>query len=528
MEASYLKYEETGTFSRIFLDYIAGAEPLSKFYGNRPDINGFKQQIESRSAFYPRAKLVENLLSQNRNLPHSQKTIGNIKSLISEDTFTITTGHQLNLFTGPLYFIYKIVSTIKLTAELARKFPDKKFVPVYWMASEDHDFEEINHTFIGNKFITWPIEHFGPTGRLCTEGISETVKQYQAILGISANSKVLSDWVESAYLQNGNLAEATRSLVHSIFQDFGLVIIDADHTQFKEYFLPYMIDELKNYKSEDLILTASERLLSKGYHAQVTPREINLFYMNDNRRNRIIRNHDGDFEILDRDIKFSPDEIFACANQNPQRFSPNVVLRPLYQELLLPNVAYVGGGAEIAYWLQLGDLFERHAVPLPILVPRNSALILNARIKRKIDKMGLRYVDFFRSLDDIKTGYVRAHTSNRLDLENELREFQSIFTKIAVRARKIDPTLIASAGAVEQRLSKALKNLEKKMLKAEKRNHAEALVLIEKIKNAAFPNEVLQERIENFGLYFVRYGDEFVQELFKAFRPLDFQFTVLH
>lgn len=527
MKASYISYKDTGKFSKLFLDYITGNHNLKELYHRKPDLEGFKAQMEEKAAFPNRAALVEALLEQHKSLPNSDKTIAHIQSLSDNNTYTITTGHQLNLFTGPLYFIYKIVTVLKLVKDLAASFPDKHFVPVYWMATEDHDFEEINHTFIGNKFITWPKASFGPSGQIETSDIHRTVQQYQAILGLSEPSKELSTWVESAYLKHNNLAKATRSLVHSIFHEYGLVIVDAQHQSIKQYFLPYILDELEHHANENLVLQDSQKLLSKGYGNQVTPREINLFYMSKESRNRIILEKSGKYRVLDQDLSFEKQEILELAKQHPERFSPNVVLRPLYQEVILPNLAYVGGGAEVAYWMQLKSVFKRADIPFPILIPRNSALIISDSLNMKIQKMGLSYVDLFKDSHTVKNEYVQTHTEEALSLTDELKEFASLFERIKLRAHKIDPTLSPSTEAVKVRLERALNRLEKKLLKAEKRNFGDALQNIDQIQHKIFPNDILQERIENFGLYYVKYGKDFIPNLIEHFQPLDFKFTIL-
>ena len=528
MKASYISYKDTGKFSTLFLDYISGKDTLKDFYSRKPDMQGFKEQMELKSAFPNRPELVEALLAQHKHLPNAEKTLSHINSLLQENTFTITTGHQLNLFTGPLYFIYKIVTTIKLAKDLSKNFPDKQFVPVYWMATEDHDFEEINHTYIGNKFITWPKSSFGPTGEISTSGIEKTVQQYQAILGLSKSSEELSNWVAAAYLQQGNLSEATRSLVHALFHEYGLVIIDAQKRSLKRLFLPYILDELEQHTNAHLVQKDTQKLISQGYSAQVTPREVNLFYMEQDARNRIILDKSGDYTILDRDLSFSKADFLQLATEYPERFSPNVILRPLYQEIILPNLAYIGGGAEVSYWLQLKSVFKRANVPFPILVPRNSALIISDSVHVKMQKMGLSYVDLFKDTHLVKNAYVQTHSQNNLSLQDEINACASLFESLKLRAYKIDPTLAPSTEAVKVRLEHALMRLEKKLLKAEKRNFEDALTNIDQIKHKVFPNDILQERIENFGLYYRKYGSTFIPSLMEHFKPLDFKFTILN
>jgi bacillithiol biosynthesis cysteine-adding enzyme BshC len=303
--------------------------------------------------------LVDALTNQysRLNSPLSSLVRNNINLLIEENTFTITTGHQLNIFTGPLYFIFKIVTAINLANELKAAYPEQNFVPVYWMATEDHDFAEINHTTVLGKKINWDLETTGPTGRINTESIFKTVKNYLSVLGLSENSEILSDIIENAYLKNQKLADATRYLVNSLFEDYGLVIIDADDPQLKKQFAPYIERDIIGRNSSKAINESSAALKQIGFNTQVNSRDINFFYMVDGFRERIVVEN-GKYNVLNSGISFNEDELRKEIEQHPFRFSPNVVMRPLYQEVILPNLAYIGGGAEVTYWLQLKKSFD--------------------------------------------------------------------------------------------------------------------------------------------------------------------------
>ncbi len=213
-------------------------------------------------------------------------TSGNIQLLKDANTFTITTGHQLNLFTGPLYFIYKIASTINLCKQLKNEFPDHNFVPIYWMATEDHDFEEINYFNFKGKKVKWNKESFGPVGRLSTEGLQEVFELFSDELGIGSNADYLRNLFIKSYLEHEHLADATRFLANELFKTEGLVIVDGDSKPLKKLFIPYVKKELLEQNSLKNVMETNEQL--KDYFVQVNPREINLFYIEDNLRERII------------------------------------------------------------------------------------------------------------------------------------------------------------------------------------------------------------------------------------------------
>ncbi|WP_149913630.1 bacillithiol biosynthesis cysteine-adding enzyme BshC [Sphingobacterium cavernae] len=529
MKATYIDYKDTNSFSKTLLAYLAGNEELTSFYGNQPTYEGFKKQIQLKSSFAHREILVESLKNQYGDLLNDAPEVArHIDLLAQSNTYTITTGHQLNIFTGPLYFLFKIACAIRLAKDLKVKFPDQNFVPVYWMASEDHDFAEINNTRVYGKKIVWDVPGISGAGKMDTSSMEAVVRQYIGMLGLSENSSKLAEIVEEAYLQGRNLADATRVLVNALFREYGLVIVDADRKELKEVFVPIIQEDILEEKSFQAISNTTKELEEKGFSTQVHARECNFFYLTDEYRERIVKNEDGRFEVLHQDIFFSVEGLKQEISTNPERFSPNVVMRPLYQEVILPNLAYIGGGAEIVYWLQFKANFDQFGIPYPILIPRNSAMITDDAVASKIYRLDLTFKSVFKSTTALQNDYVRRHTIHRLNLRDEWMEFNAIFGKIKLRAHKIDASLAPSTEAVQARLKKAIDNLEKKLLKADKHNHEEALIQIERVKEKLFPNGGLQERSENFATLYVKYGDDLIKELIKHFNPLDFKFTILY
>ena len=293
MDASCIDYKETGFFSSTVTDYLDDSPDLRPFYSHRPDLNGFSDLLKNKKVIADRKVLVNVLSGQYEqnglaSVYHSQPVIENITLLLSADTYTVTTGHQLNIFAGPLYFIYKIVTAIKLSRQLKEAFPDKNFVPVYWMASEDHDFAEINYTNIGGKKVHWWHEASGATGRINPDTMVQALNQYKGALGIEKHAGELAEIVESAYTKFEHLADATRYLVNALFGRYGLVIIDADDHRFKAQFAPIITQDIIEQYSFKNISSTNEKLEQAGVHIQVNPREINFFYLLDGLRERIV------------------------------------------------------------------------------------------------------------------------------------------------------------------------------------------------------------------------------------------------
>ncbi|MDB5030829.1 bacillithiol biosynthesis cysteine-adding enzyme BshC [Mucilaginibacter sp.] len=537
MDVACISYKETGFFSPTVIDYLEDKPELRSFYSYRPTLEGFAEFLANKKVVADRGLLADTLTDQYQLIDKyariwdpefaiPQPVQQNIESLRSSNTYTITTGHQLNIFAGPLYFIYKIVTAIKLTQQLKEQFPDKNFVPVYWMASEDHDFAEINYTTIGGKKVHWWHEATGATGRIHPETMRQALNQYKGVLGMEHYGPELAAIVETAYTRFDRLADATRYMVNALFGRHGLVIIDADNQRLKRQFAPIIQQDIIEQNSFKNITTTNEELIKLGVHIQVNPREINFFYLKESLRERLVF-EDNAYKVLNTELSFAEAELKQEIAVHPERFSPNVVMRPLYQECILPNIAYIGGGAEVVYWMELKSNFEHYKVDFPVLILRNSGLVVRKESAIKIKRMELAAADLFKPTDILKNYWIKKHSGHNLSLQQEWGELTAIFDNIKQRAAKIDPTLAPSTEAVQARLKKAIDKLEKKLVKAERENYHARLEQIDQIKAELFPGNSLQERNENFGLLYVKWGQCFIDELIRNFDPLAFEFAVL-
>ncbi|MFZ4680376.1 MAG: bacillithiol biosynthesis cysteine-adding enzyme BshC, partial [Flavobacterium sp.] len=463
--------------------------------------------------------------NQYKGFQISEATRANISLLYNSKTFTITTGHQLNLFTGPLYFLYKIVSTINLCNTLKKEYPSYDFVPIYWMATEDHDFEEINHFNFKNVKINWNKESNGPVGRLSTDGLKDVLEVFVSELGIGENAAYLKELFENSYVKNNNLADATRFLANEFFGDKGLVILDGDDKTLKQLFIPYVKKELI-HKTTFQKVSETNTMLEKEYEIQVNPREINLFYIEDNHRERIVFENNL-FKINNTTLSFSEKEIIELLENSPEKFSPNVILRPLYEEVILPNLCYIGGGGEIAYWLQLKSTFEANKVTFPILLVRNSVLLVTEKQIHKSDKLSLSWEDLFRNQQELFAKKTLEFSKFNLDFSEQKEHLKQQFAKLILIADQTDKSFIGAVKAQQTKQIKGLENLEKRLLKAEKKMHADELERIIKLQNELFPNQGLQERKNNLAEYYNEYGQEFIDKLFTKLKPLESSFTII-
>lgn len=527
MPSDCISFQSSGYFTPLITDYLNQKENLKPLYNRFPTLENFKQQALEKQHNYNsdfRNVLVNALQQEYAGFNISDSTKQNIELLNKDNTFTITTGHQLNLFTGPLYFLYKIVSTINLSKQLAETYPEYNFVPVYWMATEDHDFDEINYFNFKEKKISWNRESSGPVGRLSTLGLEAVLEVFEKELGPGNNASWLKELFREAYIKHSNLTDATRYLANRLFGDTGLVIVDGDSPSLKKLFAPHVKEELLHQTSHTKVAETS-RLL-KDYNIQVNPREINLFYIEDNIRERIIL-QDGTYYVNNTEIKFSETEILALLESNPEKFSPNVIMRPLYEEVILPNLCYIGGGGELAYWLELKTYFESAGITFPILLLRNSVLLATQKQADKLDKLNLTWTDMFMKQQELVTK--KTHEFSELDLDfSEQKEFlKQQFANLYDMAAKTDATFTGAVKAQELKQLKGLENLEKKLLRAEKKNHADKLERITQLQNELFPGRSLQERKANFSQFYLEFDGKLTEKLFADLKPLEQEFNIV-
>lgn len=527
MNSKYISYAETGFFSNLILDYIAAKPELKDFYEYAPDLSSFAEKInDRREVAVERTILADVLTEQNKVLKANEKVLANIELLKNNNTFTVTTGHQLNLFTGPLYFIYKIISTINLAEKLKLEFPSDDFVPVYWMHCEDHDFAEINHIHLFGKKIEWKEEHHGAAGEISTTSLVSVIDELKVVLGESQNANELIALFSEAYLNHSNLADAMRFLCHQLFGQYGLVILDARDKRLKQTFVPQLKEDIFNHSNFKSVEQTNSELQQLGYKTQVNPREINCFYLTDGKRERIVKTDNG-FEVLDTSLFFLKEELEKEIENYPEKFSPNVVLRPLYQEHILPNLAYIGGAGELAYWLQYKRMFDAAKISFPVLVLRNSVMVVDETVKAKIEKLGLVANDFFASEEKLVNDFIAANSASDTALVDEQQKMKELFQSVKSKAKHVDSTLEASIEAELQKQLKVLEQLESRIQRAEKKKHETSINQIKSIREKLFPVNSLQERHENISTFYLRYGSSFIGVLKQNLQPLDCRFVIL-
>nr|WP_321233524.1 bacillithiol biosynthesis cysteine-adding enzyme BshC [uncultured Psychroserpens sp.] len=531
MPTDCIPFRDTNYFSSLICDYLDEKDDLKSFYNRFPKLENFKAQIEEKKDSFnseTRRVLVESLKNQYNSVDVSEATKANISLLNEANTFTITTGHQLNLFTGPLYFFYKIISTINLCRQLKDEYPNQNFVPIYWMATEDHDFEEINYFNFRGQKVQWNRESSGAVGELNLDGLDHVFDVFAKQLNATTNAEDIKQLFQSAYLKHQNLADAMRNLVNKIFKDFGLVIVDGNDKNLKRLFIPYVKDELVNQTSYDKVSEANRQLntLEGNYKIQVNPREINLFYITKGIRERITENN-GLFKVNNTNIGWSKSELLKHLDELPERFSPNVIMRPLFQEVVLPNLCYIGGGGELAYWLELKSNFEAQKVVFPMLLLRNSVVLITDKQIEKLQKLEVSVKDLFLKQTDLKTEVTKRISTIDIDFSSQKTHLKQQFEDLYKLAEQTDKSFKGAVAAQEQKQIKGLDNLEKRLLKAQKRKLNDYLERVTKLQDTLFPSQSLQERNMNFSEFYLEYGNAFIQKLIEELQPLKGEFSIV-
>jgi len=518
-----LAYTSSQYANELMVDYYGGKEALKPFYKYNPNIEGLLQAAKERDFSQSSRQIIHDAIESqilDLNIKKTSLQDQNLQLLLDKNTFTVTTGHQLCLFTGPLYTIYKIASTIKLAKELNEASKDKKFIPIYWLASEDHDFEEINHVNVYGKTLTWTQPFGDAVGRMPLNQLTDTIEAYLQILGEGNFSSEAKDLFAQAYADEKNLGQATYILINALFKDHGLLILDGDESNLKAQAKEIFGQELKNNVYQETVNATSEKLMAIGYKKQVNPREINLFYLHEGKRIRIVK--DGDrFQLDDSDQRYALNEVMQLLENHPERFSPNVIMRPLYQEAILPNIAYFGGAGELTYWFQLKEGFEKFNMPFPVLLLRNSALIVDPNSQKKLDKLGLSATQLYGDFEELLKTVVKDSATEELTLTKEKAEVLAAFEKVITRGEAIDKSVVQFAQGEKRKAEKAIDVIEKKFLQAEKRKHEVSLNQLRKVKENLFPGGSLQERKNNYFQYFTTEGNKIVTDLIDSFEPLE-------
>lgn len=529
-------------FSRLFLDYVNDYQRVQQFYGgnfrNEEDWSSVIKRVQERPL--KRSTLVQILANQNRNFHCGVKTLANIDSLVNDTTFAVVTGQQVGLFTGPLYTIYKTLTTMKLAEQLTRRFPDFSFVPIFWLEGEDHDYEEVSKINVLNRSndlttLQYMIsgksaeKNVGAVGALqFDDGLVSFFSQVeQALTETEFKPKVL-DLFRTAYQKGMTFNRAFVHLMNVLLEDSGLIFLDPSDVELKKLLAPIFERELTETPRTSQLVIDQSAELEKQYHAQVKPRPINLFFFHEAGRYPLEPHPDG-FALKGTRQHFSKEQMHSFLQTSPERFSPNVVLRPICQDSFLPTVSYVAGPSEVAYFAQFKPLYKAFSIPEPIIYPRASITIIEEKVEKVFQRFSLQFVDFVRDVEIVKQR-IAAQISD-VDLETL---FSNLGNSIAASLdtlrdplQGLDQTLMGALENTRGKMRSNVDGLRQKAVAAQKRQHEVFLRQIDKAAVHVFPESDFQERKINILYLLNKYGLEFVRWLYSEIQIDKFKHQVI-
>ena len=527
--AEQVAYPLTGYFSNLVSDYLEANQKLDPFYTHPPNLDGIKAAMAARDSFNtPREVLVNALNKQYEGVNASDIVNANIQSLNDGKTYTVTTAHQPNLFTGPLYFIYKIAHSIALSRSLNKQIPGAHFVPVFYMGSEDADLDELGFVNIGGQKLVWHTKQTGAVGRMLVDAeLLSLIKLIEGQIGVSVHGAAWVGLLKQSFTIGKTIAQVTLEIVNHLFGEYGLVVVQPDSPALKSLFTSVIEKELTTGFSNKAVQQTIKNL-SVHYKVQAAGREINLFYLQGDKRERIIQTSTG-YEVTALGLNFTKEQILADVDNNPAKYSPNVILRGVFQETILPDIAFIGGGGELAYWLELKQVFAEASVPFPVLLLRNSFLLVPAKQALQLQKMHINTISLFKGRPQvIIDSFVKANSVHHLQINAQMAAIEAQYTLIKEQASAIDASLVDHIEALSHKQAQKLLQVQKKMLRAEKRKYQAEQQQISKIMDQLFPGGSLQERVENIADWYKIYGTHFVRAIVENSDDFGKGFTLLY
>lgn len=484
--------------------WLAGSEELLPYCGFHPYKPDWADILAARAAQpLNRTLLASTLLSQYAGFPAEDAVLSNIESLRSENTFAVTTGQQPGLFGGPLYTLYKALSAIKLADFLQNKFPDKRFVPLFWVASEDHDIEEVNHCYTAyNRRVDYPGLFPGPVGR---QALSDVLQEVLAMY----------PYLADCYVVGESWGNAFRRLLHKLLGRYGLVVLEPDTAALKAAFADVIRRELAETGTEAAVRHTTAELEALGYRGQIHPRSVNLFFLQEGRRLRLDRNHRQELLVVEGTEGDQAALQSAIAERRWEDFSPNVVLRPVYQETIVPSVAYIGGWAEVSYWLQLKGVFQRYDRFLPVVLPRAGALILREEEANALNDLGLTLDELLQPDASLRIKLGQQRWDGSL-LQGPLMQIQAAYQSLEDAVGAIDKGQLHNLKGAAVKTNQFFERLEAKLRRALLHQHTEWTKPVFALKAGIQPQGHLQERTLNWLAYGAEEPTAFIEWLYQV------------
>ena len=512
-----------GGFSDLFYRYLTDYPSVAEFFPwNFRDIASYGKVLQAVSLDISHREVLASVLEeQNTAFGSGRRALEAIALLKKPTTYAVVTGQQVGLFGGPLYTIFKTLTAVRLAESLKAKYPYNDFVPVFWLEGEDHDFPEMNHVSVldaENRAVrieylhgeTLPDRNLGPVGEIpFNASLTATFAALEGALPKTEFTAPLLQDLNSCYAEGKTFNQAFVSWMNRIFPDQGVVFLSANHPRLKRLLVPMLLKEIHEFpKTSQLVITQSAEL-EKRFHAQIKAKSINLFFFHKGGR-YLIEPRETDYSLRGTRHFIPKEELPRLAQEQPELFSTNVILRPIAQDTLLPTVAYIGGPSEIAYHAQLGPVYREFGIPQPVLYPRASASLIEERLRRAMEKYGLELVEFFEDANRVTAKVVEQISEVKLDqiFTSTAKRMHDSLSELRFGLKEVDPTLLAALEGVTSKIDINLGVLKEKAMAAQKRRNESAVRQIERAANGLLPNGGLQERELSVVHYINKYGPE--------------------
>jgi len=539
----FINFSDIPGNQNLFLDYIYEFENVREYYKHNfrnkdayPSV--FKSITESRKDKQLNISgIIKNQYLTLQNI--SNKTLRNIDLIDKEKTIAVVTGQQLGILGGPLYTVYKIITAIRLANQLTERYDDFKFVPVFWLEGDDHDFNEVRSINLFNNENQ--VLNFGykdeindddakqSIGKInFDEALNEFFSNYEGSLRESDFKKELVSKIKECYQVGKSFKQSFKELLFWLFDEYGLVIFDPQDPHIKSLLKPIFKKEVNDFALHTQKLIQTSAKLEELYHAQVKVKPVNLFYHTDDGRYSV-EPVDEVFKLRRKRKQFTKDEILTEIENFPERFSPNVLLRPICQDYLFPTGFYIGGPSEIAYFAQVTPLYDFYKIAPPIIFPRSSATILEKNVSSGLDKYDLSMNDIFLGLDELKEKVIAGLSENNIETTfvEASKEIELTFDKIKENLFAIDKTLVDSSGRYKDRIMSSILELKTKAIKAQETKHETTIRQLTRLSNLLYPLGNLQEREINFTYFYNKYGKDFIRKIYDDLSVSEFEHQII-
>ncbi len=528
----WIEYKQIQNFevgiTPLFVDYLNDFERLKEYHAaDFRDRKGWKKLIEKvLSKQRDRSTLVRVLTEQNKQHHCGIRTLANIDLLGNENTVAVVTGQQVGICAGPLYTVYKTATAIKLAEQLSTQYPDYNFVPVFWVEGEDHDFEEINKINVLNpggdiqtiEYLSGgkPLEkNPGPVGSILIDGfIDGFFDRLQEQMQDTEFKTALFAALRGYYRSGASLGSAFVGLMNQLFEDSGLVFLSPGDAELKKILKPVFQKEVAGMSKTSQLVIDTSAGLEEHYHAQIKAKSINLFMLHKGGR-YLIEPRENDYSLKGTRQFFSKDELNSIVENSPELISPNVVLRPICQDSILPTIAYIGGPSEVAYFAQLKPVYESFGVQMPVIYPRASVTILEEKVKSILDKFQVDFTEVWSDLDPLLNRIAEQVSEVKVDamFEQIHTRFHEAVAESRFGIQQVDPTLAGAIDSTLSRIDSQLSVLKEKTQSAQQRRQEVTIKQIQKVAANIFPKSNFQEREFNVVYYMNKYGPDFVKWL---------------